>query len=64
MELFQNKIDPYVKDIDKKLTKILDEEGTEEDLQMVIHSLKEILSIVAKLFDDFSRKLSKNIVKN
>ena len=64
MELFQNKIDPYVKDIDKKLTKILGEKGTEEDLQIVIHSLKEILSIVAKLFDDFSRKLSNNMVKN
>jgi len=64
MELFQNKIDPYVKNIDKKLTKILNENGTEEDLQVIIYSLKEILSIVAKLFGDFSEKLSKHIVKN
>jgi|TARA_R100001530_G_scaffold136347_1_gene116602 hypothetical protein len=64
MELFQNKLDPYVKNIDKKLTKILNENGTEEDLQVIIYSLKEILSIVAKLFSDFSEKLSKHIVKN
>ena len=64
MELFQDKINPYVRNIDKRLTKILDENGTEEDLQVIIYSLKEILSIVAKLFDDFSRKLSKHIVKN
>jgi hypothetical protein len=64
MELFQKKINPYVKNIDKRLTKILDEKGSEEDLQAIIYSLKEILSIVAKLFDDFSRKLCKHIVKN
>jgi len=64
MELFQNKLDPYVKNIDKKLTKILNENGTEEDLQVIIYSLKEILSIVAKLFSDFSEKLSNHIVKN
>ena len=64
MELFQKKINPYVKNIDKRLTKILDEKGNEEDLQAIIYLLTEILSIVAKLFDDFSRKLSKHIIKN
>jgi hypothetical protein len=62
--MIKDKLDPYLKDTDYRLHKLINKKFKEDDIIMLLRDLNNMISTLDTLYKRLSKDLSKYITKN
>ena len=62
--MIRDKLDPYLKDTDYRLHKLINKSFKEEDIIMLLRDLKNMVSALDALYQRLSNDLNKYITKH